>query len=81
MPLAQGARRGRPIAAAPCTPGLWRTKSPLRGALDLSLTATGSGAREHPCKTRPQPTSMWAAPAFRERLGDFDATNIGAVCN
>jgi len=24
---------------------------------------------------------MWAAPAFRERLGDFDATNIGAVCN
>ncbi|EYE07541.1 hypothetical protein AC80_0666 [Escherichia coli 1-110-08_S4_C1] len=22
---------------------------------------------------------MWAAPAFRERLGDFDATNTGAV--
>ncbi|PHN12759.1 hypothetical protein CR517_19175 [Escherichia coli] len=42
LPLAQGACRGRPIAAAPCTPGLWRTKSPLRGALDLSLTATGS---------------------------------------
>ena len=27
-----------------------------------------------PCKTRPQPTSMWAAPASRERLGDFGAT-------
>ena len=24
LPLAQGARRGRPIAAAPCTPRLWR---------------------------------------------------------
>ncbi|KAA2015770.1 hypothetical protein EA432_20145, partial [Escherichia coli] len=42
--LAQGARRGRPIAAAPCPPGLWRTKSPLRGTLGLSLAATGSGA-------------------------------------
>ncbi|OKX63099.1 hypothetical protein AWP98_22115 [Escherichia coli] len=49
-------------------------QSPLRGALGLSLTATRPGAREQPCKTRPQPTSMWAAPAFRERLGNFDAT-------
>ncbi len=38
---AQGAANRR----RPCTPGLWRTKSPLRGALGLSLTATGSGAR------------------------------------
>ncbi|EOX0778422.1 hypothetical protein ACO69G_004831, partial [Escherichia coli] len=33
------------------------------------------------CKTRPQPTSMWAAPAFGERFSDFDATNTRAVCN
>ena len=31
------------------------------------------------CKTRPQPTSMWAAPAFGERFSDFDATNTRAV--
>ena len=38
---AQGAANRR----RPLHPGLWRTKSPLRGALDLSLAATGSGAR------------------------------------
>ncbi|AIF94570.1 hypothetical protein SS17_3016 [Escherichia coli O157:H7 str. SS17] len=59
LPLAQGARRGRTIASSPCTPGLWRTKSPLRGTFSLSPSATGSGARKRPCKTRPQPTSMW----------------------
>ncbi|ACT72793.1 hypothetical protein BB552_16765 [Escherichia coli] len=80
LPLAQGARRGRTIASSPCTPGLWRTKSPLRGTFSLSPSATGSGARKRPCKTRPQPTSMWAAPAFGERFSDFDATNTGAVC-
>ncbi|EFG3868040.1 hypothetical protein BOV71_13120 [Escherichia coli] len=31
------------------------------------------------CKTRPQPTTMWAAPAFGERFSDFDATNTRAV--
>ncbi|EFX6674258.1 hypothetical protein EJG27_09710 [Shigella dysenteriae] len=31
------------------------------------------------CKTRPQPTSMWAVPAFGERFSDFDATNTRAV--
>ncbi|ONF85254.1 hypothetical protein BON83_08730 [Escherichia coli] len=77
--LAQGARRGRPIAAAPCTPRLWRTKSPLRGSLSLSLAATGSGARERPCKMRPRRASMRVAPASRERFGDFDATNTRAV--
>ncbi|AUK05977.1 hypothetical protein BMR46_18585 [Escherichia coli] len=80
LPLAQGARRGRTIASSPCPPGLWRTKSPLRGTFSLSPSATGSGARKRPCKTRPQPTSMWAAPAFGERFSDFDATNTGAVC-
>ncbi|MHW80515.1 hypothetical protein D9I52_16800 [Escherichia coli] len=80
LPLAQGARRGRAIASSPCTPGLWRTKSPLRGTFSLSPSATGSGARKRPCKTRPQPTSIWAAPAFGERFSDFDATNTGAVC-
>ncbi|EEW4728133.1 hypothetical protein D8Y98_01110, partial [Escherichia coli] len=48
LPLAQGARRGRTIASSPCTPGLWRTKSPLRGTFSLSPSATGSGARKRP---------------------------------
>ncbi|MDW6288228.1 hypothetical protein RNP52_16440, partial [Escherichia coli] len=52
LPLAQGACWGRQTAAAPCTPGLWRTKSPLRGALDLSLTATGSAILTPPTPVR-----------------------------
>ncbi|OWB21702.1 hypothetical protein BV410_13255 [Klebsiella pneumoniae] len=43
--MAQGAHRGRPVAAAPCTPG---------------------------------PASMRAAPAFRERLSDFEAASTGS---
>ncbi|SYS25619.1 Uncharacterised protein [Klebsiella pneumoniae] len=39
--MAQGAHRGRPVAAAPCTPGIRPAKSPLRGAFDLSLLASG----------------------------------------
>ncbi|MCH9291420.1 hypothetical protein, partial [Klebsiella quasipneumoniae] len=53
---AQGAHRGRPVAAAPCTPGLRPAKSPLRGPFDLSLQA----------------------PAFRERLSDFEAVSTGS---
>ncbi|OOO94076.1 hypothetical protein AJR19_004625 [Shigella dysenteriae] len=74
-----GSAQGGPIAAAPCTPRLWRTKSPLRDSLSLSLAATGSGARERPCKMRPRRASMRVAPASRERFGDFDATNTRAV--
>ena len=59
MPLmAQGAHRGRPIAAALCTPGLWPPKSPLRGTFDLSRQASGraeaasvqnTALSPHPC--------------------------------
>ena len=56
--MAQGAHRGRPVAAALCTPGLWPPKSPLRGAFDLSLQASGraeaaslqiTALSPHPC--------------------------------
>ena len=56
--MAQGAHRGRPVAAAPCTPGLWPPKSPLRGTFDLSLQASGraeaaslqnTALSPHPC--------------------------------
>ena len=55
---AQGAHRGRPVAAAPCTPGLRPAKSPLRGPFDLSLQASGraeaasvqnTALSPHPC--------------------------------
>ena len=56
--MAQGAHRGRPVAAAPCPPGLWPPKSPLRGSFDLSRQASGRAEAEslqitalspHPC--------------------------------
>ncbi len=56
--MAQGAHRGRPVAAAPCTPGLGPAKSPLRGPFDLSLQAAGraeaaslqnTALSPHPC--------------------------------
>ncbi len=55
---AEGAHRGRPVAAAPCTPGLRPAKSPLRGSFDLSLQASGraeaasvqnTALSPHPC--------------------------------
>ncbi len=56
--MALGAHRGRPVAAAPCTPGLRPATSPLRGAFDLSLQASGraeaaslqnTALSPHPC--------------------------------
>ena len=39
----------------------------------------GSGASLHPCKLHPQPTSLWADPAYGKRFGDLDATKNRAV--
>ena len=56
--MGEGAHRGRPVAAAPCTPGLRPAKSPLRGPFDLSLQASGraeaasvqnTALSPHPC--------------------------------
>ncbi len=56
--MAPGAHRGRPVAAAPCTPGLRPATSPLRGPFDLSLQASGraeaasmqnTALSPHPC--------------------------------
>ncbi|SLY30068.1 Uncharacterised protein [Klebsiella pneumoniae] len=67
--IAQGAHRGRPVAAAPCTPGLRPAKSPLRGAFDFSLQASGraeaasvqnTALSPHPCGL-PQPSGNVSA--------------------
>ncbi|MFT3626940.1 hypothetical protein ACMWBI_07960 [Klebsiella pneumoniae] len=41
-------------------------------------SAQGAASRRVPAKHGPQPASMRAAPAFRERLSDFEATNTGS---
>ncbi|MBD9989116.1 hypothetical protein FOT49_04420 [Citrobacter freundii] len=43
----------------------------LRNTLRLFLQATGSGARQHPCKTRPEPASLRVLPALRKHVGNF----------
>ena len=56
--MGEGAHRGRPVAAAPCTPGLRPATSPLRGTFDFSLQASGraeaasvqnTALSPHPC--------------------------------
>ena len=47
-------------------------------SLRLFPAGFGSGRGSVPAKHGPQPASMRAAPAFRERLSDFEATNTGS---
>ena len=47
-------------------------------SLRLIPAGFGSGRGSVPAKHGPQPASMRAAPAFRERLSDFEATNTGS---
>jgi len=76
-----GARKGRPIAAAPCTPRLWRQNRRYAVPSAYPFRLSGRARGNIPVKPRPQPTSLWAAPAFRERFGDLDATHTAAVFN
>ncbi|OYI70563.1 hypothetical protein CI684_10090 [Shigella sonnei] len=55
----------------PWQPGLPAVNRRWRGSLILFLSAIGYGREVTSCKTRPQPTSMWAAPAYRKRFGDL----------
>ncbi|PSF22675.1 hypothetical protein C6985_09020 [Escherichia coli] len=48
---------------------------PLRGSLRLFLQAFGPGARQLPCKARPEPASMLALPALRKHVGNFQPTS------
>ncbi len=74
--MAQGAHRGRPVAAAP-VPRAPASKIAAARTFDLSLQAAGR-AEAASCKHGPQPASMRAAPAFRERLSDFEAASTGS---
>ena len=72
--MAQGARRGRTIASAPCTPALWRQNRRFAVPSAYAFRLSGRARGNIPVKPRPQPTSLWAAPASRQRFGDSDAT-------
>ena len=49
--------------------------------LRLIPAGFGSGRGSVPAKHGPQPASMRAAPAFRERLSDFEAVSTGSFSN
>ncbi len=74
--MAPGAHRGRPVAAAPCTPA---PASKIAAARPSTYPAGfGSGRGSISAKHGPQPASMRAAPACRERLSDFEAVSTGS---
>ncbi|MBO2029149.1 hypothetical protein J4734_07405 [Klebsiella pneumoniae] len=63
--------QGAPVAAAPCTPGSGQQH---RCAVPSTFPAGfGSGRGSVRAKHGPQPASMRAAPACRERLSDAEA--------
>ncbi len=68
--VAQGAHRGRPVAAAPCTPGLRPAKSPLRGPFDLSLQASGraEAASVQNTALSPHPCGLPGLPGTSQRF-------------
>ena len=76
---AQGARRGRTIASAPCTPALWRQNRRYAVPSAYAFRLSGRARGNIPVKPRPQPTSLWAAPASSQRFGDSDATHVAVL--
>ena len=75
--MAQGAHRGRPVAAAPRYPGLRPATSPLRRAFDFSLQASGraEAASVQNTALRPHPCGL---PDLPERLSDVEAASPGS---
>ena len=79
--MAQGAWvQGRPVAAAP-VPRAPASKIAATRSLRLIPAGFGSGRGSVRAKHGPQPASMRAAPAFRERLSDFEAVSTGSFSN
>ncbi|RRE18204.1 hypothetical protein EAN91_26805 [Klebsiella pneumoniae] len=72
-----GSAQGRPVAAAP-VPRARASKIAAARSLRLIPAGCGSGRGSVPAKHGPQPASMRAAPAFRERLSDVEAASTGS---
>ncbi|PKU56225.1 hypothetical protein CP885_14415 [Klebsiella pneumoniae] len=75
--MAQGAHRGGQSPPPPVPPG---SASNIATAWCLRLIPAGfgSGRGSVLAKHGPQPASMRAAPAFRERLSDVEAASPGS---
>ncbi len=62
----------------PVPPGSGQQHRRCACAFDLSLQASGRAEAASLQKHGPQPASMRAAPAFRERLSDVEAASTGS---
>ncbi len=77
--MALGAHRGAGQSPPPpCTPGAPASNIATAWCLRLIPAGFGSGRGSVPAKHGPQPASMRAAPAFRERLSDVEAASTGS---
>jgi hypothetical protein len=72
-----GSAQGRPVAAAP-VPRAPASNIATAWCLRLIPAGFGSGRGSVRAKHGPQPASMRAAPAFRERLSDVEAASTGS---
>ncbi len=73
-----GSAQGAASRRHPLYPRALAAKIATSWYLRLIPAGFGSGRGSVRAKHGPQPASMRAAPAFRERLSDFEATNTGS---
>ena len=73
-----GSAQGAASRRRPLYPRAPASKIAAARSLRLIPAGFGSGRGSVPAKHGPQPASMRAAPAFRERLSDFEAASTGS---
>ncbi len=73
-----GSAQGAASRRRPLCPRAPASKIAAARSLRLIPAGFGSGRGSVRAKHGPQPASMRAAPAFRERLSDFEAVNTGS---
>ncbi|SBN34739.1 conserved hypothetical protein [Klebsiella pneumoniae] len=73
-----GSAQGAASRRRPLYPRAPASKIAAARSLRLIPAGFGSGRGSVPAKHGPQPASMRAAPACRERLSDFEAVSTGS---
>ena len=76
-----GSAQGAASRRRPLYPRAPASKIATAWSLRLIPAGFGSGRGSVHAKHGPQPASMRAAPAFRERLSDFEAVSTGSFSN
>ena len=74
-----GSAQGAASRRRPLYPRAPASKIAAARSLRLIPPGCGSGRGSVPAKHGPQPASMRAAPAFRERLSDFEAASSSSA--